>query len=212
MYSIHAARVTVQDMINSTKKCVAQWGIEGYAVHANGGPLTANPKYSFPKRPKNCVTINDKLIASFPASSDHHKELSWNSPHGKFLPGNRKSIIVKEAELNQFKPSPASYKPEVKEKAKFIPFSKGEKVNFLADAEFLGNLNPGAGKYEPSTKLTKERSSGFKYYAEGNAKAKGWKVEKTTLPDSACYNIEKADRLVYHTSPKYAETKVIALI
>jgi hypothetical protein len=194
-------------MINSTKKCVTQWGIDGYAVLANGGPLPLNPKFSFPKQKKKFLTIKEKLVAAFPASPDHHNELSWNSPHGKFQPGNRKLITEKEAEMNK-RPSPVAYQPVVKEKAKFIPFSKGEKLHFLSNIEFLGSASPGAGKYDPSNKLTEERSSGFKYYAEGHDKDKKWKIEKTSLPDSACYKVDKADKFVFRASPKFAEIKV----
>ena len=42
-------KLTLQDMVNSTKKCTTNWGIDGYSVHSNGGPLNNSPKYSFQK-------------------------------------------------------------------------------------------------------------------------------------------------------------------
>ena len=205
MYIVDIANVTIQDMINSSKKCATNWGIDGYIINANGGPLAANPHFTFSKQKKDFQTINEKLIAAYPAPSDHHKDIKWDKANGKFLPGVRKSAIEQDAEFNKYKPSPITYSPVVKEKAKFIPFSKGEKINFLADAEYLGKVKPGVGKYEPSYKLTRSRSIEFKYYSPKDEKSN---PEKLVLPDCAQYKVENADKIVYSSSKRFALCKV----
>ena len=194
-------------MINSTKKCTTNWGIEGYAINANGGPLVKNPVFSFSKQKRDVQTLNDKNKAAFPAPPDHHKDINWNKANGKFLPGARKLAIEKEAEMQKYKPSPIAYNPEVKVKAKMIPFAKGERVNFLCDAEYLGKVKPGAGKYDPSFKLVKCRSTEFKYYTSKVDRTK-WKPEKSDLPDCAKYKTDSADKIVYKTSQRFAAVKV----
>ena len=108
--------------------------------------------------------------------------------------------------MQKYKPSPIAYNPEVKVKAKMIPFSKGERVNFLCDAEYLGKVKPGAGKYQPSFKLVKCRSTEFKYYNSKVDRTK-WKSEKSALPDSAYNKTDSADKIVYKTSQRFAAVK-----
>lgn len=211
MYLINAARVTVQDMINSTKKCTTSWGIEGYTINANGGPLPANPKYSFPKLKKDFKPTSQVTYEAYPGAPTYHKEPSWNKANGKIHDGKRVLFIEKDANFNSYKPAPNAYNPvEVRAHTKFIPFSKGQRVNFLCDAEFLGAVNPGAGKYEPSHKQTKVRSSEFKYYASKEDRTK-WKPVKTALPDCALYKIEPADKHVFKQAPRNAKVMVVRL-
>jgi hypothetical protein len=137
-----------------------QYGIQGYVVAKTCNYTKRETKFAISKRKD--LTYEAKCHEKEPDptkySESYEKSVKryWTKPNGKFFKGKKVSIMEELAKKARNTPGPGAYNKETKNPGhkkgsfRYIIYSKGEKINFLSNAEWYSQETPCSWKYSPS--------------------------------------------------------------
>ena len=188
-------KVTIQDMINSSKKVNDNWGVDGYTYKTFNSYLDKPTVFSIPKEsdkgPRDYISMlqKQKKLIPGPEKYDVGQNLGKN---GKFFipKGNSPSFFTQVQKKAKETPGVGQYKPtEFKYKVLGNYTQKLEGGGYIDEAIVHGKSTP---SHYPAIKLDiiKNRTYATKIHKPNPKDKDGGKVQKNNSPSPHSYKFE----------------------
>jgi hypothetical protein len=121
------------------RKTGDQWGVEGYYVPTNEWHFHRPKTFWAKQKKENIIEYEARRKKEMPAPNTYKLDYDWvKNPKGKFLKGNRVTLIDEILKQKKNKPpGPGSYKlPD--HRIQNMPKSTTDKCQFINDAKYKG--------------------------------------------------------------------------